>query len=472
VRRAVSRVVLAVVVVALVGINAPRASAATPWSVQIDGNTVGARVISNPDSTVRLELTNHTALIEANPYVTAILKAIGRDTGYSQTATWTTGKGPALACPTPGVNLLCWSTAAGGKVVIIGSIRSILLATASDQPDPTTLMVGTTAESMAVDLVLAAVSIAFDALGGSLTASLSSEVVALVTELLPEAMGFRDAVVHGDLAAAESELQAAATRAAAVIIEHAVSWGLSALAYSVLPGTLQVRLALGVIKVAPALLTMLAASLAGRHSTVSVANTTGAAGSAAAGSGGSGLDWAGTVWAADWSGGLDGWIVGSGWTTVGGLLVSDGSRGQILAPYEPPGTVLAVEAEVQIVRVINAGSLTGRADMGIVVRASPEGGGFVAGYCTSALVITPCSDNGQDFGIYTTAGERLESSPATPGDGWHTYLMTVRDNSLTLSIDGAVVAQTADNRYLDGTMVGFGANGIEVSLRSFRVLSP
>ena len=469
---AIRRFGLAVLVAALVGASVTPVAAATDWGVRIDGNTVGAQIISNPGSTVRLQLVNRTAVVETDPYVTALLKAIGLDTGYSQTASWTTGDGPALACPTPVVNYFCWSSTTGGKVVIIRSVRAILLASAPENPGTTQVTVGITTESIEVDVALAAIAVALDAIGGGFGKALSAEALALVFELFPEAVGFKDAMVAGDYAAAKSELEAFATRVAAVIIEHAASWGLSALVSKLVPQLFWVQLAIAVAKVAPALVNLFVASQTNRHSTISVQYGPGAGASPAGGSGGANLEWAGTAWVADWSGGLDGWTAGSGWTVVGGMLVSDGSRTDILAPYEPPGTLFAVEAEAQIVRVLNAGSLTGRADMGLLVRAGPGGGGFVAGYCASALVIIPCSDTGEDQGIYTSSGERLESSSATRDDGWHIYLLVVRDNTLTLSIDGATVAQATDNRYLDGTRVGFHINGIEVSIRSFRVLSP
>lgn len=469
----------ALVLAAMVALTAvPHAAAASTWTLRNSGSTIGARFISDlARPAVRLELTNRTAVIETDPLTAAVLKAIGLDTGYSQTATWQNAAGPAIRCPTAGITWFCSSTTAGGKVVLVRSIRGLLVATAPTDPGTTPIQVATSRESIQIDLALAAVAIALDSIGGGLTKSLSSEVLALAFELYPEAAGLGDVLDRGDCTAAAAELRSLATRAAAVIIDHAASWGLSTAAGKLYPGSLSIQIGIAVAKVTPSLLNLARATLTGRRSSVNVGYGEGTSGGS--GTGSTGGTWARTAWEADWRDGLGGWAGPADWKTVDGVLVNDGTGGggaggsSIVAPHEPPGPDYAVEAEIQLVRFPNFGWMS-YASSGVIVRGD-DTGAYAVGFCgETPVVVGDCGPNDKGLGVFVDGapiGEVADPGASTDR-GWHTYRIEVDGNEITLLLDGADVQHEVSNRFLTGTRVGLWSSGAELDVRAFRVLSP
>lgn len=459
--------------------GAPPVAGASTWGLQIAGNTVAARIISDLVATeVRVEFTNRTAVVETDPFTAAVLKAIGLDTGYSQTATWQNAAGPPIRCPTAGVTWFCSSTTAGGRVVIVRSIRGVLMATAPTDPGSTPVQIASSRESIQLDLAIAAVSIALDSIGGGLTKSLSSEALALAFELYPEAAGLGEALGRGDYTAAAAELRSLATRAAAVIIDHAASWGLAAVVDKLLPGSLAIRIGIAVAKVIPPLANLAVATLTGRQSSVTVSYGAGTA--TGSGVGSTDATWTGTSWEADWTDGLGGWVGPPDWKTVDGMLVNDGTGGGgaagswIVAPYEPPGPDYAVEAEIQLVRYTNNSWIGGYASYGIVARGE-ESGAYALGFCAKTIVLVfDCGPDNKGLGIFVDdapLGEVVDPGASTDR-GWHTYRVEVDGNEITLSVDGATVLREVSNRFLSGTRVGLWSSGAELNVRAFRLLSP
>lgn len=169
------------------------------------------------------------------------------------------------------------------------------------------------------------------------------------------------------------------------------------------------------------------------------------------------------VYEANWSAGLNGWPSTFGWKVVNSMYVNDGSnddyRNWVPAPVELGQiTNYSIRAEMQFVD-----SLDAQCDsVGIIARTGYGGGvrrsynPFYCDYRTGAVV--------------RVLGERpfLEQE-ITTDNAWHVYELTVRNNVLSLSIDGAMTLEGQDNHYLEGGRIGLWAAKGQANVRSFRV---
>ena len=170
------------------------------------------------------------------------------------------------------------------------------------------------------------------------------------------------------------------------------------------------------------------------------------------------------LYQAGWSHGLNGWS-GAGWKSVGGLLVADGSSGQIpiLAPYRPGTPNYVVEAQVPVDQ--DGG---GCSYFRLVAHLTRNGGyGPVGRGCNSDGMIMEIDGSGSWLSTIATAS----SAPKSDHD-WHTWRLEVNANQISFSFDGSVLSSTIDNRFLDPGRVGLVASGDQISVRSFRVLAP
>ena len=174
----------------------------------------------------------------------------------------------------------------------------------------------------------------------------------------------------------------------------------------------------------------------------------------------------GTVlYQADWSQGANGWAGLFGWSWLNGQLLNDGSnssnRNWIPAPRDPGQNDYAVEAEIQLT---STGS--GCPSFGVVARAASTTQGFQGG---------PNSQNGFCDGpqikLWTLSGQELTVRQFSAGNGWHTYRLEARANSLRLLVDGVELIAVSDNRYLTGGQVGLWSSGDQIAVRSFKVVA-
>lgn len=162
------------------------------------------------------------------------------------------------------------------------------------------------------------------------------------------------------------------------------------------------------------------------------------------------------LYQANWSEGMDGWQAVGGWQVVNGMLVNDGSaQGVTLhAPYQPEGVSnYAVEAEIQIV------SIPQRKAFGLLVRDGYLGG------------INWWSYKNVRHPFIGTATETLAQNDYEPGNSWHKYRIEAYGNRLKLLIDGIVVLEATDNRYLSPGRVGLWNNSLQLNVRSFKVIA-
>jgi hypothetical protein len=167
------------------------------------------------------------------------------------------------------------------------------------------------------------------------------------------------------------------------------------------------------------------------------------------------------LYQADWSGGLAGWPGAFGWKVLNGMLLNDGANDDwqnwIAAPYEPGAAGIAdyvVEAEIQVVGEPHCGSF------GIVVREAYRPGFYHVGTCAWLEAF-----------VRTKDGDTIAAKSIRPDNEWHTYRAEVKGNVVRFLIDGAVIAEATDNRYLTGGRVGLWSDQIQVSVRSFRVIA-
>jgi hypothetical protein len=188
------------------------------------------------------------------------------------------------------------------------------------------------------------------------------------------------------------------------------------------------------------------------------------------------------LYEADETGGFDAWTGSADWLHRDGQLVNDGSAiGQILAPYQPTTSDYAVEAEIRLVRCANAGS----GDLsGDDYRTPGYAGGFgiearigdLGSYWAGRICPSPDSFDSSHEGIWAAdyesgVWETLASQEYSDDAEWHTYRMEVQGDVLRLFIDGELVVETGDVRYVDSGQVGLWSGQTQISVRSFRVLA-
>ena len=165
------------------------------------------------------------------------------------------------------------------------------------------------------------------------------------------------------------------------------------------------------------------------------------------------------LYQADWSSGLNGWAGSSDWKTVSGMLVNDGTSytSIILAPYKPGNlSDYAIEAQIQLVRF----SQQCNRGIGLAVRVDTGGGGYLAGVdaaCNSTVDIR-------------TQNQVLVSKNYELDTEVHLYRVEVKANTIKLFMDGTLVLETMDNRFLSGGQVGLYGSQASFNVHSFRVL--
>lgn len=165
------------------------------------------------------------------------------------------------------------------------------------------------------------------------------------------------------------------------------------------------------------------------------------------------------LYRANWALGLSGWNGGSDWKTIDGMLINDGTgsgRSAIIAPYRVPVADYAVETSIQAIR----GYL-----FGIVLRMSNKGGySGTINFSSQEAVIDHISSSWSFSWI--TRARRVNVAPGT----WHTYRIEAKGNVIRFFVNGGLLLEAIDNRYLSGSEVALWSWEAQISVRSFRVL--
>jgi hypothetical protein len=169
---------------------------------------------------------------------------------------------------------------------------------------------------------------------------------------------------------------------------------------------------------------------------------------------------------------LSTWTDGSSdWKILNGTLLNDGTKNNwdgtggptIVAPCDAGSTVnYAVETKVQVT------SSQYDACFGITVRGNPNANGwqgYKAGVGDCGGNLDKSRVSGPD---YYNDSQRKDAS-FNPGPSVHTYRVEVKDNTIKYFIDGGLVLNLIDNRFLTGSEVGLWDQNVQLTVVSFKV---
>ncbi|MCA1666890.1 MAG: DUF1080 domain-containing protein [Thermomicrobia bacterium] len=164
---------------------------------------------------------------------------------------------------------------------------------------------------------------------------------------------------------------------------------------------------------------------------------------------------AGTVlYQSDWSNGNGGWATPKGWKIFNGTLVNDGTGGgqSLPAPYQTSRTDYAIEADIEIVRIPN--SLC--ADFGLYARGSYWAGFYAYNECRAFI---------------NAGNDAIAVKGFKPKAERQTYRLEVQGNTIRFLINGGLVLETNDNRYLSAGELGMSCDQTQIIVHSFRVIA-
>lgn len=160
----------------------------------------------------------------------------------------------------------------------------------------------------------------------------------------------------------------------------------------------------------------------------------------------------------DDAGGFEDWS-GPGWDVFDGILVSDGSDGVILAPFEPNSAGnYAIEADVELAQWVYNGGFGLTAADGYI-RATP---GFIPPSMVQARPYLSVGDNSE-------GGRDRRVSVA-----YTSYRIEIQDGTVTFLIGGEPIYELTDNslrRDSGGTIGIFAEGGMQVNVYGFRVIA-
>jgi 3-keto-disaccharide hydrolase len=175
-----------------------------------------------------------------------------------------------------------------------------------------------------------------------------------------------------------------------------------------------------------------------------------------------------TLYQADWSGGLNGWVGPPSWKVVNGQLVNDGSSatggGWISAPCQPDTANYAVEAQIQLIPPNSCTFVSQQ--FGVGARADAQGGILGGLLCSNGGLVLASTDT--EFSLISNA-DRIAEKDFTVDGQWHTYRLEVQGNNVRLLVDGTPIVTGTDNRRLDSGEAGLFASELQINVRSFKV---
>ncbi len=175
------------------------------------------------------------------------------------------------------------------------------------------------------------------------------------------------------------------------------------------------------------------------------------------------------LYQANWKHGLSGWHASTGWKVVGGqLLIETPTSASIIAPYRSTVANYAIEANMQIVRMLKP-TTNG---FTLFVRGAPG----KAGYSGGVVELTPRESNLPPPGFAQVTTDELDAQAGfqeidfVPGTLWHTYRIEVQGNEAMLFVDGTQVSHaSSQEQALSTGTLGMNSTGLSLRVSSFRV---
>jgi hypothetical protein len=166
------------------------------------------------------------------------------------------------------------------------------------------------------------------------------------------------------------------------------------------------------------------------------------------------------LYAADWSNGLNGWVGTSDWKVRNGILLDDGSYSPsgpsgptIVAPFQPATADYAVEVRIQFVKGCCFDAVTFRGSQG------------TDGWHRYKLTIL-----GGYIAISRDDGRMIAITPFDPGNSWHVYRVEAKGSQIKAFVDGGLVLEGNDSRYLSPGQVGIKCSA-QLIVSSFKIFA-
>jgi hypothetical protein len=148
-----------------------------------------------------------------------------------------------------------------------------------------------------------------------------------------------------------------------------------------------------------------------------------------------------------------------GWNQLNGALASDGSGLSLFVPAfrVTYGLNYAVEAEIQMASCGQAFGLLAR---GV---SDDERGIWGTLSCGNAYILAGPKP--------PRTSDTVAQQPFLPDRAWHVYRVEVRGSAYALSVDGKVIVEGTDTRFLEGDVVGVYSWKTQTTVRAFRVIA-
>jgi hypothetical protein len=174
-------------------------------------------------------------------------------------------------------------------------------------------------------------------------------------------------------------------------------------------------------------------------------------------------------------------VRGGGWKTLRGQLINDGSNQDAnvwtKAPYKLGNRAdYAVEADIQVISVADPQFDS----FGIVVRggegasasasASSQGAGYKAGIDGQTGYVGGPLEAARITRPGPYGPKPIAKAKFNPGKEWHLYRVEADGNTIRFLIDDAVIVKGVDNKYLSGGQVGLWSKGVQLNVRSFKII--
>ncbi len=172
------------------------------------------------------------------------------------------------------------------------------------------------------------------------------------------------------------------------------------------------------------------------------------------------------------------WTDGSSdWKILNGVLLNDGTKEwdgksgpTIVAPCDVSSAAQWSSTNVAVETKIRVTGAQDNACFGITVRGNSTLNGWQGykagvGNCLGGLDGARVS--GQDY----LSDSQAKDASFNPGTTIHTYRVEVEDTTMKFSIDGRLVLNVTDTRYLTGSEIGLWCQNVQLSVTSFKVTS-